>query len=921
MTPVTRVCQKCRAEIPADAPEGGCPGCLLETALDSVGGQMVFGRYTLTKVLGRGGMGIVWLARDEELERDVALKFLPDLMIQDRSLLDQLKRETKRSRELTHPHIVRIHDFVHDGRSGCISMEYVDGETLSNLRAEKEHQVFQPEEIAGWMSQLCDALDYAHNRARVIHCDLKPSNLMVNQRGDLKVTDFGIARSLADPATRLTSERGRCGTLVYMSPQQLNGVRSTHFDDVYSLGATIYELLTSKPPFYSGNIDRQICERIAPSMTDRRKEFNIEPTLIPQIWEKVVAACLAKDPSTRPQSAVEIAQRLELPSGQARIGTTPGKSSKGKPLLIAAVAAASLLVLSAGVYFGSFNRHTRRAPAVLAIPEKSIAVLPFENRSEEKTNAYFAEGIQDEILTRLSKIADLKVISRSSTQHYKSAPENLRDIAKQLGVAHILEGSVQKSGDAVRVNVQLINAATDSHLWADTFDRKLTDIFSVESEVAKTIADQLRAKLTGREEQEIAVKPTDNPDAYDAYLRGLAYTLKTVDTPTNAFAAQKYLREAVRLDPKFALAWALLSYVDAASYRNVALQPTIALREEARQAAETALALEPNLGEALHAKGYYHYACLKDYDTAVRYFEQARQLLPNSSRTLESLAYLERRRGQWNRSEWYFNEAERLDPRNLHLLYQHAVTYIHYRRLPEGLRKADQVLNISPDDTNTIALKAAIAQAEGNLPRATALLAPLHPNADNPDALGTQVYQAILERRPASVILRLKEMLAKPEPLGFSNAQLRFFLGWAQELAGDHAAAQGSWRQARSELEPLLKEQPENYYLIGYLALVNMGLGDKAAAFALSEQAMAANPIKKDPLSGPWSLEILARVAAQTGEPDRAIAALQKLLSIPYAGSLNTIMPLTPALLRLDPMFDPLRKDPRFQKLCQEKQA
>src|SRR5881392_395428 len=271
-----------------------------------------------------------------------------------------------------------------------------------------------------------------------------------------------------------------------------------------------------------------------------------------------------------------------------------------------------------------------------SISQKSIAVLPFENRSEDKANAYFADGIQDEILTRLSKIADLKVISRTSTQHYKSAPENLPEIARQLGVAHVLEGSVQKTGDAVRVNVQLIKAANDSHLWADTFDRKLTDIFSVETDIAKAIADQLRAKLTGQEEQVIAAKPTDNPEAYDAYLRGLAYTLKTADTTTNALGAQKYLREAVRLDPKFALGWALLSYVDAASYRNQALQPTVVLREEARQAAETALTLQPNLGEALHAKGYYHYACLKDYDTAVRYFEQARQLLPNSSRILES---------------------------------------------------------------------------------------------------------------------------------------------------------------------------------------------------------------------------------------------------------------------------------------------
>jgi len=589
----------------------------------------------------------------------------------------------------------------------------------------------------------------------------------------------------------------------------------------------------------------------------------------------------------------------------------------------------AVLLVSAVALAISFSVFYRRgSPAVarsssgkaadvgLPIVEKSIAVLPFENRSEDKANAYFAEGIQDEILTRLSKIADLKVISRTSTQQYQSKPGNLSEIARQLGVAHIVEGSVQKSGDAVRVNVRLIKAANDSHLWADTFDRKLTDIFSVESEVAKAIAEQLRAKLTGQEEQVIAAKPTDNPEAYDAYLRGLAYTLKTQNTPGNYLAAQKYLKEAVRLDPKFALAWALLSYVDARGYRTLNLQPTVALRKEAQQAAETALTLQPNLGEALLAKGYYHYACLKDYDTAMRYYEQARQFLPNSSRILESLAYVARRRGQWDRSESYFNEAEQLDPRNVNLITQHAVHYLMLRRYPEALRKFDQVLDITPGDIDALVEKAAIAQAEGDLPRASMLLAPLQPAAGDPTALETQAYQAILERRPAQIISRLKEILAKPDPsLGYFNGELRFWLGWAQEVDGDHAAAQGSWRQARSDLESFLKEQPENYSLIQILALTNVGLGDKAAALALVERAIAANPIEKDAADGPQKIEILARVAARMGEPDRAIAALQKLLSIPGQGALAVNAPLTPALLRLDPMFDPLRNDPRFEKL------
>jgi TolB-like protein/class 3 adenylate cyclase/predicted Zn-dependent protease len=577
----------------------------------------------------------------------------------------------------------------------------------------------------------------------------------------------------------------------------------------------------------------------------------------------------------------------------------------------------ALAAIVAGI--AMFSRY--RVRSTLAAPEKSIAVLPFENLSQDPNNAYFADGIQDEILTRLSKIADLKVISRTSTQHYKSAPDNLPEISRQLGVAHILEGRVQKSGDAVRINVQLIKAANDSHLWAETFDRKLTDIFSVESEVAKAIADQLRLKLSGREEQVIAAKPTDNVEAYDAYLRGLAYSQKTQRTPANSLGAQKYLREAVRLDPKFALSWALLSSVDALGYITATLSPTVALREEARQAAETALTLQPNLGEALLAQGHYHYACLKDYETAVRYFEQARQVLPNSSWISKSLALIARRRGQWDRSESYFNEAERLDPRNVSLLYDHAFSYIFLRRFPEALRKLDQILDITPADLDTLVAKAVIAQAENDLPRAAALLAPLHPNADDNQAVETQVYQAILERRPAQIIPRLKEILAKPDPaLGFYNGELRFWLGWAQEVAGDHTAAQESWRQARTELEPFFKEQPENYFLIGDLALTNMGLGDKAAALTLAERAMAVIPIEKDAVLGPGTIEILARVAAGTGEPDRAIASLQKILSVPYLGVLAENVPLTPALLRLDPMFDPLRNDPRFQKLCEEKQ-
>jgi serine/threonine protein kinase len=290
---------------------GAASGPLDATLRDFVSEQKLFNRYTLKRILGRGGMGVVWLARDDVLERDVALKFLPELVIFDRAMLNELKRETNRSLELTHKNIVRIYDFVNDENTACISMEYIDGDTLSNIRADRESKVFETRELGNWTKQLCDALDYAHNHAQVVHRDLKPSNLMVSQRGDLKVADFGIARSLSESVSMLTRGQHTSGTLVYMSPQQLDGGRGTPLDDIYSFGATMYELLTSKPPFYSGNVDRQIRERVPPPMSSRREELDIvdgEP--IDPLWEELVAACLQKDPALRPQSTTEIIERL-----------------------------------------------------------------------------------------------------------------------------------------------------------------------------------------------------------------------------------------------------------------------------------------------------------------------------------------------------------------------------------------------------------------------------------------------------------------------------------------------------------------------------------------------------------------------------------------------------------------------------------
>jgi len=910
---------------------GLCVNCLLKRALDpdetnsendstfeellaEVGipdRQWRLGNYEILEEIARGGMGVVYRARQRHSRRLVALKRILSYHADSRATLERFRREAEAAASLDHPNILPIYEVSESEGLPFFSMKYAAGGSLRDAAAAFRSN---PKACVALLAKVSRATEHAH-RQGILHRDLKPGNILLDSRGEPLVSDFGLAKWL-DTSTDLTRTLTVFGTPGYIAPEQCDGAAAhlTPAADVYSLGAVLFDLLTGRPPFLGEHalaVIKQAAQKPAPKLSTLISTADRD-------LETICARCLEREPAARYQSAAALADDLgcwlEAKPIKARRILAPARVwrwSRRNPKLVG-TAAACLLLGAASIWL---FRRADVTPHIVA-PEKSIAVLPFENLSSDKENAYFAEGIQDEILTRLSKIADLKVISRMSTRYYNSAPENLSEIARRLGVAHVLEGSVQKSGDTVRVSVQLIKASDNLHLWADTFDRRLTDIFSVESEVAKTIADQLRVKVTGREEEVIDAKPTNDPEAYDAYLRGLAYSLKTASSSANSLGAQKYLKEAVRLDPKFALSWALLSMVEARGYLTLTLQPTVALREEIRQAAETALALQPDLGEAVLAKGSYYYSCLKDYDTAVRYFDQARHLLPNSSRIPELLAYVERRRGEWDRSESYFKQAERLDPRNPSLLGQHAQSYIALRRFPEALRKLDQVLNITPDDMDTLVYKAGVAQAEGDLSRATTLLAPLHPNADDSIALETQVYQAILERRPSVVIPRLSEIVAKLDPaLGYYNGELRFYLGWAQEVVGDHIAAQESWRQARSELEVFLKEQPENYEIIGYLALSNSGLGDKGAALSLAERAMAVIPIEKDAIDGCIAIEILARVAAQVGEPDRAIGTLQKLLSIPSSGPLASSMPLTPALLRLDPMFDPLRNDQRFQKL------
>jgi len=881
------------------------------TSREFTGGQKVFGRYTLVKVLGRGGMGIVWLARDEELERDVALKFLPDLMIHDRAAFDQLRRETKRCLELTHPHIVRIHDFVHDERSGGISMEYIDGETLSNLRAEKERTVFEPDEIATWISQLCDALDYAHTRANIIHCDLKPANLMVNQRGNLKIQDFGIARSLSDSVSRLTVEQGRSGTLVYMSPQQLNGERSTYLDDIYSLGASIYELLASKPPFYSGNIDRQICERVAPSMTQRRKELDIEPAFVPQLWEDVVAACLAKDPSRRPQSASEVAHQLQLTP--ARIGTrvAPGKRPSRKALLVSGIAVLCVLAL-AGLYFGVSKPHAKPVSQATAIPAKSIAVLPFENLSTDQANAFFADGVQDEILTDLAKVADLKVISRTSVMQYKNAAtRNLREIAQQLGVAHVLEGSVQRAGKRVRVSAQLIDARTDAHLWAEHYDRDLADVFAIQSEIAKAIADQLQAKISPSEKAAIEKAPTTDLAAFDLYERAKALWADVTD-PLHAKQklpqAAQLLDEAVARDPQFLLAWCLLSRVHGALYWT-GHDHTPARLDLANAAVQTALRFQPEAGEAHRALATYYYYGFRDYARARSELAIARRSLPNDAEVFLYTGLIDRREGHWEDSTRNIERALELDPRNLFILQQLAVTYQSQRRYADEARTYDRALSIMPGDQYTRILRALVElDWRADIKPFQNTLATLV--AQNPSAapdVDSPLY-ALCERTAAAGARALTNYPRDGVTTDYGlNCPRAYWEGVVARWQGDSAKAQSAFIAARSELEKILAKEPDFAAAISLLGVIDAGLGRKEQALQEGRRACGLLPISKDAITGMALAVNLAQIYTWAGERDPAIEQIAAVERMPNE--------LSYGLLKLHPYWDPLRGDPRFEKI------
>jgi serine/threonine protein kinase/Tfp pilus assembly protein PilF len=941
MIRVIRICRKCGAKIFSDVPEGLCPRCVLKSALGNFTDPSVagveggpaspktmnafgervppdrsaraaellgeLGDYELLEEVGRGGQGVVFRARQKSLNRTVALKVISLGQWASKAHLKRFRLEAEAAARLEHPGIVPIHEVCERDGSCYFSMKFVEGGQLDEVAKREPMPIRRAVEL---IAKVARTVHYAHEHG-ILHRDLKPGNILLDAKGEPHLTDFGLAR-LVESESSVTQTLDVLGTPSYMAPEQATGKNAelTSATDVYGLGAVLYQLLTGHPPFAGGTTYETIKLLLD---TEPRPPRSLNSKIDREL-STICLKCLEKDPQRRYASALALAEDLEhwlkhepiraKPSG---VFTHARKWVRRNPSTTVLVTL--LVALATGLGLVVWNHK----PAVL-IP-KSVAVLPFENLSDDPNSAYFADGIQEEILTRLAKIEELKVISRTSTQPYQSKPGNLAQIAKQLGVANIVEGSVQKIADHVRVNVQLINAQTDSHFWAESFDRKLTDIFAVESEIAKRIAESLQAKLTGHEEQVLAVKPTNNPEAYDAYLRGLSFEARSF--PHSSWEAMDSYERAVQLDPNFATAWARLCRADGLLYtaRDDANRSLAATADDAKRALDNAQKLAPNSPETLLALGYYQYWVLRDYGAAKGTFSRVGKLFPGSSDAPYALGRVTRREGHWAESIPYFEQALALDPRNVELLNAAALTYIALKQYPAALKLFDRVLDIKPNDLDAMANKARIYQALGNLQEAAKFLSAI--NETSPaDAFETKTSHLQFERNYSELIRLQRARLTQ----GDSDFGDQLALAVYQWLAGDTAGAKVTAQQVCNTLEPLYRNKPDIPRYAASLSWAYAFMGEKQLALQLAERAVAVRASWKD-TSGFRREEDLAVVQTIVGENSRAISTLTQLLQGgPYQSHMYPPAGITPALLRLDPIWDSLRGDPAFQKLCEEKQ-
>jgi len=909
-------------------------------------GQLI-GSYRVVREIGRGGMGAVYLAErdDGQYRKRVAIKLIKRGMDTD-AVLWHFRNERQILASFDHPNIARLFD----GGTTATGLPYFVMEYVEGLPIDKycdTHRLSIRERLK-LFCEVCAAVADAHRRA-VIHRDIKSSNIIVTTEGVPKLVDFGIAKILQPTdgsETLLTTVGLRPMTPQYASPEQVRGEALTAATDIYSLGVVLYELLTGQLPYrFSSQSPHDVARAITeqeptrPStavavVASKRSHASDTPVTTAQAarsgasksqirnakllrgdLDNIMLMALRKAPERRYQSVEQLSEDIRrhlegrpIIARPARAPARVWRWSRRNPILAGAVAGCLLLGFAVVCLL-----EEKFFASKINAPEKSIAVLPFENLSRDPDNAFFTNGVQDEILTALARIARLKVISRTSVMEYKSGiARDLREIGQQLGVAHVLEGSVQRFGNRVRVNAQLVDTRTDAHLWAQTYDRDLADVFAIQSDIAKAIANQLQAKLSVSEQTAIAQPPTTDLTAFLLYNRAkslLVLTTMSTGLEQKFLQAIALLNEAVARDPSFFLAYCQLAYTHDQLY-FLAFDHTPARLALAEAAIQAAFRLRPNAGEAHLARGENLFRGHLDYDGALAELDIARRTLPNDPRIFELTGFIQARQGKHEEALHNLERALQLDPRNLYTLQHIAVLYGLLRRYAEEAAVLDRCLTINPNDIDTRVARAYLDLYWKADPR------PLHRiidsiRAENPGAVPTVadnwLTYALAERDASAAEAALEALGGNTFGNDAVLLSRSFGEGLIARMTNDEPKARAALAAARAEQEKRVQAQPNYGPALCVLGLIDAGLGRREDALREGRRAVELLPVTKDFINGVHMIEYFAIIAAWTGETDLACEQLAIATRLPGYVSYGE--------LKLLPYWDPLRGDPCFEKI------
>jgi len=899
---------------------GTCINCLLREGLEAKGEasretfesilveadipdqQWRLGHYEILAEIGRGGMGVIYRARQQHSRRIVAVKRILAHDVNSHETLVRFRREAEAVASLDHPNILPIYE-VSESDEGLpfFSMKYAAG---GSLRAAAPTLRAKPRECVQLMAKIARGIAYAHGKG-VLHRDLQPGNILLDENGEPIVSDFGLAKWL-DQDSDLTRTLETLGTPGYIAPEQAECRTGelTGATDIYSLGAILFYLLTGRPPFVGPNVLSVIHQAAATPAPSLR-------SLIPSLdrdLETIVGRCLESDPKARYQSAGALADDLEHWRRHEPIrARRTGIFSRGAKWVRRNPATTMLMVAVVGLALAIASLMVWKSEPLPTPASGGIAVLPFENLSADPQNALLADGVQDELLNDLARIADLKVISRTSVMEYKSGTKrNLRKIANELGVAHIVEGGVQRVGNRVRVSAQLIDAKTDTHLWVESYDRPLDDVFAIQSDIAKAIADQLEAKLSAQTKSAIEEPPTKNLAAYNLYVFARSLMQTGFFDGDKLFEAARLLDEAIARDPDFFLAYCLSAEANSRLYYLFDHKPS--RRDLVERAVKAALHLRPEAGEAHLERARYLYMCNLDHDQARAELALAQRKLPNNAQVFALTGSIDRVQGRWN--EWARNcqRALELDPRNLSTLQQIGFAYRCMRRFAESAGTMDRAIAVAPEDVDL-----RVARAFLDLDwRADSK--PLHKMLDENAGAVTEYGElgldvALCERDPV-----LAERALATIRDGFNMNQLFFSATFLKACVarafGDDVTAEKAFTAARSEFERTVREQPDEGAPLCMLGLIDAGLGRKEEAIREGRRAAELTPVAKDAVNGGNIMQFLGVIYAWAGEKDLAIEQIAATLQVPSS--------LSYGRLRLHPFWDPLRGDPRFEQLVEE---